>query len=88
MTTIDVTGYWTGEIMGTNLGGLVLELKQDGDKVTGVAKMNEPTLGIYEYAVIGNVSDGFSFQLVPQKNPNHLRLGTIRGLAKLAACRT
>lgn len=88
MTKINVAGYWTGEIVGTNLGGLVLDLKQDGDKVTGVAKMHEPALGIYEYAVTGNVTDTLSFQLAPRKNPNQLRLGAIRGVAQLADSNT
>jgi predicted nucleotide-binding protein len=83
MTTINVEGYWTGDMKGTNPGGLVLELKQDGGKVTGLAKMHEPAFGIYEYVVNGNASGGLSFQLIPQKGPNHVRLGTVRGLAKL-----
>lgn len=41
----DYSGYWTGEIKGTNQGGFAFDLKQDGSKVTGIAMLSEPSLG-------------------------------------------
>jgi len=35
----DVSGYWTGEIFGTNKGGFTLDLKQEGEKLIGLAKI-------------------------------------------------
>lgn len=83
MAKIDISGYWTGVIKGTNLGGLVLDLIQKDGKVSGVAKMHEPALGVYEYSLTGDIAEDLSFQLAPGRNPHQLQLGMVRGLAKL-----
>jgi hypothetical protein len=45
MKTNDISGYWTGSISGTNQGGFTLDIKQDGEKVTGIGKFQEPAMG-------------------------------------------
>lgn len=33
----DYSGYWTGKFEGTNQGGITFDIKQDGDKISGLA---------------------------------------------------
>jgi len=51
--THDLTGTWTGEMSGTNSGGMTLELKQEGDRLYGQGRFCEPSVGAYEYAIQG-----------------------------------
>jgi predicted nucleotide-binding protein len=83
MNVPDVSGFWTGEIFGTNRGGLTLDIKQQGDKITGVAKMHEPALGQYEYIIDGIVKDGLSFKLTPGRQTGGLNLGDVQALCQL-----
>lgn len=41
----DFSGYWVGTLAGTNQGGFTLEVKQNKDKIEGVASISEPALG-------------------------------------------
>lgn len=68
----DYTGYWTGSIAGTNQGGLTLDARQEGRRVTGTAKLSEPSLGQYEYFLEGTVSDdgSLSARLTPGRQSN------------------
>jgi len=62
---INYSGYWTGSIEGTNIGGFAFDLRQGGDKVEGEAKLSEPAMGQYEYIISGNVGDNLSMNLSP-----------------------
>lgn len=83
MNTPDVSGYWTGEILGTNQGGLTLDIKQDGEKLSGIAKMCEPALGQYEYTISGVIKNGISLRLIPGRQTGGLNLGIVQALCKL-----
>ena len=83
MDTTNISGYWTGEFVGTNQGGFSLELTHQGEKLTGVAKFLEPKLGGYEYEVQGVFAEPLSFQMIVAKNPQGLNLGVIQVIARL-----
>ncbi|MBS0633711.1 MAG: nucleotide-binding protein [Verrucomicrobia bacterium] len=82
MSTPDVAGFWTGNIFGTNQGGLTLDLKQDGIHVTGTAKMHEPALGQYEYTINGIIKEGLSFKLIPGRRTGGLNLGIVHAICQ------
>lgn len=65
MEHIDYSGYWVGTFSGTNQGGLTITLQQDGNMISGTAKVSEPSLGQYECRVSGTVSDKISLLLTP-----------------------
>jgi predicted nucleotide-binding protein len=83
MGTPNIAGYWTGEIFGTNRGGVSLDIKQDGEKVSGAAKMHEPALGQYEYSFEGSVKNGLSIKLIPGRQSGNLILGNVQVLANI-----
>lgn len=79
----DFSGYWVGTLAGTNQGGFTLDIKQDKDKVEGVASVSEPSLGQYKYSVIGSVTDNLSAQLTPIWQSGDINLGTVIVVATL-----
>lgn len=85
MNIPDVAGYWTGEILGTNRGGLALDIKQDGEHISGVAKLHEDALGQYEYLINGNVNKELAFRLTPGRNSGGVLLGVVHVLCTLAS---
>jgi len=80
---VDYSGYWTGTIQGTNIGGFAFDLRQSGDKVEGEAKLHEPALGQYEYVISGNVGDQISMHLVPGRQTGGLALGNVQVVGAL-----
>jgi len=85
MDSIDYAGYWTGEINGTNSGGFAFDLKQDGDKVSGVAAFSEPAIGQYEYLATGTAGENLSLQLVPGRQSGGISLGVVHVVGSLGA---
>lgn len=85
MSNPDYSGYWTGEIKGTNQGGFAFELKQEGANVTGVAALSEPSLGEYEYLASGTAGETLSLQLVPGRQSGGLNLGIVSVVGGLLA---
>lgn len=84
MSNIDYSGYWTGMIEGTNQGGLTLNLAQNGKKISGIAKLNEPTLGQYEYHIDGVVTENsLSLQLIPGRQTGDFTLGKVQVICSL-----
>jgi predicted nucleotide-binding protein len=83
MSIPNIEGYWTGEIFGTNRGGVSLDIKQAGEKLSGIAKMHEPALGQYEYSVEGSVKDGLSIKLTPGRHSGNIAMGNVQVLANL-----
>ncbi|WP_374592141.1 hypothetical protein, partial [Novosphingobium sp.] len=80
------TGYWTGSIAGTNQGGLTFDARQEGRRVTGTAKLSEPSLGQYEYFVEGTVADdgSLSARLTPgRQSTSVFQLGTVNLLCSM-----
>lgn len=83
MPVFNYAGYWTGTIAGTNHGGFSLDVRQDGDKIAGIAKISEPSLGQYEYLVQGQVSEegALSARMVPgAKSQPMIDLGVVQVL--------
>lgn len=83
MKTPNISGFWTGEILGTNQGGLTLDIKQDGVKVSGIAKIHEPALGQYEYHLSGTAEENLSFKLTPGRQSRGLTLGAVQVVCTL-----
>lgn len=84
MSIPDISGYWTGEIRGTNRGGVTLDIKQEGEKLSGIAKMHEPALGGYEYIITGVIKeDGISLRLLPGRHTGGLQLGIVQAVCRL-----
>ena len=79
----DFSGYWVGMLAGTNQGGFTLEIKQDKDKVEGIATISEPSLGQYKYRVIGTVTDNLSAQLTPIWQSGGIFLGNVTVIVTL-----
>lgn len=76
--TTNLSGTWTGEMSGTNSGGMILELKHEGDRLYGKGRFCELSLGAYEYAIQGVVkAEMFSIFLTPKPGQN-FRLGSIQ----------
>ena len=74
----NLSGIWTGEMSGTNSGGMTIELKHEGDRLYGTGRFYEPSLGAYEYAIQGVAKvESFTLFLTPKPGQN-LRLGTIQ----------
>ena len=78
MSIPNVSGYWTGEISGTNIGSFVLNLEQNGDKITGTANVQEPSIGRYELSVTGSAKGGLSFRLIPVRQSRGFILAPIQ----------
>lgn len=76
-------GFWTGDIKGTNQGGITFTLEVNESEVTGNARISEPTLGQYEYIIQGSANDGLSLELTPGKSDAHIELGRVRVICRL-----
>ena len=79
----DFSGYWVGTLAGTNQGGLTLEVKQNKDKIEGIATISEPSLGQYKYSVIGTATDVLSVHLTQIWQSGGIILGKVTVIASL-----
>jgi predicted nucleotide-binding protein len=78
----NLTGTWTGELSGTNSGGMTLEITHEGDRLYGLGRFYEPALGAYEYTIQG-VAKGENYALFLTPKPGQsVRLGTIQAECK------
>lgn len=79
----DLSGYWTGEIQGTNVGGFAIVLEHKSERIYGHGQFYESTLGLYEYNIQGISSlHDISLFLSPKPNQPYL-LGRVEVKAKL-----
>lgn len=81
----DYSGFWTGEIMGTNQGGFTFDLKQERDKVSGKAVLSEPAIGQYEYLAEGSVGESISLKLTPGRQSGGINLGIVQVVGQLSS---
>lgn len=58
----NVSGNWTGTISGTNTANLFAEVRQEGNALSGIARLNDPMYGIGIYNFTGTI-DGKKIQL-------------------------
>lgn len=80
---INLTGIWTGEMKGTNVGGMSLELQHSGDRIYGQGQFYEPALGTYSYDIQGAVkNEQVTFFLTPKPNQGY-QLGNIQATCTL-----
>jgi hypothetical protein len=56
MAAVDYSGHWIGNMLGTNSGGFAFDIRQQGEKLEGEAKLHEPALGQYEYKFTAELS--------------------------------
>lgn len=74
----NLTGTWTGELSGTNTGGMLLQIHDDANRIYGNGRFYEQALGSYEYDIQGvSKGDDYTFFLTPRPGRN-LQLGTIQ----------
>ena len=73
----NLAGYWTGTFGGTNNGGVSLSIEQSGDSIGGLATMQEPSIGVYNYAVSGVAGEPIKFKLQPRTNSPATMLGVL-----------
>lgn len=86
MTPTDYSGYWTGTIEGTNQGGFALDVRQEGAKIAGEARISEPALGQYEYLVEGTVGEALSVRLIPSRRASGVYgLGNVQVICSLGS---
>lgn len=79
----NLSGTWTGELTGTNTGGMLLQLVHESDRIYGNGRFYEAALGSYEYEIQGvSKGDEYTFFLTPRQGQN-LRLGTIQAQCRL-----
>jgi hypothetical protein len=84
MDKAEFTGLWTGTIEGTNQGGFTLDLQQDDQKLTGLARFSEAAYGQYEYHVEGHVDSGkVVLNLSPGRRFNPVLLGVVKVIGKI-----
>lgn len=83
MNTSKVAGFWTGKIYGMNHGGLTLEIQQEADKISGIARIHEPAIGQYEYRIEGRLTDSLSFKLHPVREHLGINLGVVQVVCAL-----
>lgn len=66
---MNLTGTWTGDMRGTNSGGMTLELAHEGDRIYGHGNFYEAELGTYTYDIQGASTNGvYAFFLTPRPN--------------------
>jgi len=83
MNIEDYSGYWIGEIDGTNKGKITATLNQRERNLTGIAKISEPALGQYECQITGTVADNVSLTLTPLKIYGNFGLGIMTVIGML-----
>lgn len=57
---------------------MTLDIQQEGQKVTGVGKFQEPAFGQYEYFIEGLATDNLSLRLVPGRHSGSFNLGVVQ----------
>lgn len=62
-------GLWAGNIYGTNTGKVFLELQAEGGRLTGLARLNDDSLGVVVYKVSGTEDDDVELECIPERVP-------------------
>jgi len=85
MSAQTYAGYWTGTFEGTNRGGLTVDIRDDGNALSGSAKFSEPDLGQYEYQLSGVRGEPLSLRLVPARSSGAMQLGQLQVVGSIQA---
>ena len=84
MNTPNFAGYWTGSFEGTNSGGISFGLDQRANVLGGVATMQEPAFGVYQYVISGQVGAPTKLRLNPASHVPNVSLGVIDAQCSLS----
>jgi len=84
MKNLNLNGSWMGNFKGTNTGGISIMINQFEHDLGGLATMNEPGLGLYQYQIKGRV-DGeiITLKLVPGSHAPNIMLGAIEAKCRI-----
>lgn len=77
----NITGIWTGSMVGTTTASVSADMFQENDKIAGTVRANEPVFGLILYRFKGRVVKGtkFTLDMIPDKDKTDtVRLGTIK----------
>ena len=72
---LNVKGNWVGIIRGTNTGNVFVEMNQEGGRLSGIARLNDPMYGTAVYFFEG-VLDGNRIKL--EMRPDRSTIGQTR----------
>jgi hypothetical protein len=78
-----MTGPWAGNIYGTNIGKIFVELKQDGEALSGIARLNDNDLGLVVYSVTGTRKEEIEITCVPTKWADNVDVEPIQAKGEL-----
>jgi len=81
MSISSLNGYWTGDISGTNQGGVSFDLHQIDSVISGKAKIHEMALGAYEYIISGKYDSNVYLELNPITRSSIFGLGVVNVIA-------
>jgi hypothetical protein len=74
---------WAGRLYGTNTGNFFIELKQEGENLTGVLRIMDNLYGLSIYDITGSYRDKIIFHCVPRGVPNGQLVGEVTAEAEL-----
>lgn len=77
-------GLWAGNIYGTNTGKVFLELQAENGRLTGIARLNDDSLGVVVYNVSGTEGDEVELECIPERVPEGVEAEPARVRGKLA----
>lgn len=81
----DYSGYWTGRTEGTNEAGITFEITQDSDNISGIAKVYEHNVGVYEFTFKGKASIPLILTMYPTQKSKNIGIGTANVTCSLDA---
>jgi hypothetical protein len=76
-------GLWAGNIYGTNTGKVFLELRAEDGRLTGVARLNDDSLGVVVYNVSGTQGEEVALECVPTQVPEDVEAEPVRVTGRL-----
>lgn len=68
---------WAGRLYGTNTGNFFIELKEEGENLTGVLRIMDSLYGLSIYNFTGSYRDKIILRCVPRSTPTGLLVGEI-----------
>ena len=74
---------WAGRLYGTNTGNFFIELKQEGENLTGVVRIMDNLYGLSIYDLTGSYRDKLILHCVPRAAPNGQLVGEVTAEAVL-----
>ncbi len=79
----NIAGKWAGRIYGTNTGNVFLEIDQEGNRLTGIARFLDTMWGLVIYDFVGESNDHIHFTCTPKQYPEGIEVNTVIVVAQL-----